>query len=94
MKDLVAWLVVLLLIAAAFWSLVRDNDRRRRRTTQEYERDVIEQKNSLLRAGLVEIDKFVGGESQKRAAVEYLKDEQQGQTKTGGKADDADRTNG
>jgi hypothetical protein len=92
MENALAWVVVLLLCAAALWALVRDNNRRRERTQEEYERDLLESKNSLLRAGLVELDRFVGDERQKRAAVEYLKDEQQGMTKAGGKSDDADRT--
>jgi hypothetical protein len=92
MNDAILWLIVLLIIGLAFWSLIRESDRRSRRSVEEYERDVIENKNTLLRAGMLELDKFVGNESQKRAAVEYLKDEQQGQTKTGGKNDEADRT--
>ena len=48
----------------------------------------------MLRAGLVELNKFYGEARQKRAAVEYLKDEEQGMTKTGGKDDDANRTSG
>jgi hypothetical protein len=46
----------------------------------------------MLRAGMFELDKFVGNEREKRAAVEYIKDEEQGMTKTGGKDDDLDRT--
>jgi hypothetical protein len=48
----------------------------------------------MLRAGMLELDKFVGNTSAKRAAVEYLKDEEQGLTKSSGKADDKDRTEG
>jgi hypothetical protein len=44
---------------------------------------------------MLELDRFVSGDlSGRRAAVEYLKDEKQGQTKTGGKGDNADRTEG
>ena len=94
MADALVWLAVILLTVAVFWALVRDYDRRRERTQEQYERELLESKNSMLRAGLVELDKFVGNERQKRAAVEYLKDEQQGMTKAGGKADDRDRTTG
>jgi hypothetical protein len=86
------WLVVLALFALGFWSLARDNERRRNRTAQDFERDLADTKNSLLRAGMLELDKFVGNEQQKRAAVEYLKDEEQGTTKSGGKDDQVDRT--
>ncbi|HXG93540.1 MAG TPA: hypothetical protein VNN73_14420 [Blastocatellia bacterium] len=94
MAQALAWLITILVIVGVFWALVRDYDRRRARSAEEYEREVIEQRNSLLRAGLVDLDKFVGDERQKRAAVEYLKDEQRGMIKTGGKSDDVDRTAG
>ena len=92
MKDALVWLVVLALIAGVFWMLVREGDRQRNRTVEEYERDLAETKSSMLRAGMLELDRFSGDERQKRAAVEYLKDEEQGMTKTGGKDDDIDRT--
>ena len=41
---------------------------------------------------MLELDKFVGEAKGKQAAVEYLKDQEQGQTKTGSKGDDAERT--
>jgi hypothetical protein len=86
------WLVVLGLIVLVFWVMVRDNTRARNRTQQEYEQDVLNAQNSMLRAGMLELDKFAGETKQKRAAVEYLKDQDQGQTKAGGKDDDLDRT--
>lgn len=92
MQDAMLWLVVLALIVLGFVALARDNRRLRNRTPQEYERDLANTKSSLLRAGMLELDKFVGNEREKRAAVEYLKDEAQGMTKSGGKDDDADRT--
>lgn len=92
MQDALIWLVVLLTIAGMFWALTRENIQKRNRTAQEYERDVAEAKDSLLRAGLVELDKFYGASKQKQAAVEYLKDEAQGLHKTGGRDDDSDRT--
>lgn len=92
MANGLVWLIVIVLIGLSFWALIRDYDRRRQRSAEEYERDLAEQRSTLMRAGLVELDKFVGDVSGKRAAVEYLKDEQQGQTKTGGKDDKADRT--
>jgi len=92
MQDALIWLVVLLIIVGMFWALARENNQKRKRTAQEYERDVAEAKDSLMRAGLVELDKFYGATKQKQAAVEYLKDEAQGLHKTGGRDDDADRT--
>ena len=92
MVEAIAWLVILLLIAAMFWSLIRESNRQKNRTVEEYERDLANSRQSMLRAGMLELDKFVGNEREKRAAVEYIKDEEQGMTKTGGKDDDVDRT--
>ncbi|MFP5263950.1 MAG: hypothetical protein ACLGJB_18870 [Blastocatellia bacterium] len=94
MGEALVWLAVLLIIAAMLWSLVRESNRKMNRTVEEYEREMAESRNSMLRAGLLELDKFVGNEREKRAAVEHLKDEEQGLTKLGGKADDVDRTAG
>jgi flagellar biosynthesis/type III secretory pathway M-ring protein FliF/YscJ len=94
MGEALAWLAVLLVIAGMLWSLVRENNRKINRTAEEYEREMAESRDSMLRAGLLELDKFVVNEREKRAAVEYLKDEEQGLTKAGGKADDVDRTAG
>lgn len=92
MQEALTWLIVLLIIAVMFWSLARENNRQRNRTVEEYERDQANAKNSLLRAGLLELDKFYGEARQKQAAVEHIKDEEQGMTKAGGKDDAADRT--
>jgi hypothetical protein len=92
MGDAVIWLVVLMLIAAVFWSLIRESNRQRNRTVKEYEQDLANTRQSMLRAGMLELDKFVGNEREKRAAVEYIKDEERGMTKTGGKDDDVERT--
>ena len=94
MGQALAWLIVMALIVLALWAITRENGRRRRRSSEEYEREVADARSSMLRAGMLELDKFVGNTSSKRAAVEYLKDEEQGQTKSGGKDDDKDRTEG
>jgi ABC-type nickel/cobalt efflux system permease component RcnA len=94
MAEALTWLVVLLIIACGFWSLVRENNRQRNRSAQEYERDLADTRNSLLRAGMIELNMFAGNEREKRAAVEYIKDVEKGITKTGGKDDDVDRTAG
>jgi hypothetical protein len=91
-NDALAYLIVFVVIGLMFWSIFRENKYRKNRSVEEYERDMAETRNSLLRAGMMELDRFVGGVSGKRAAVEYLKDEEQGQTKTSSKDDDADRT--
>ena len=92
MMDALVWLVVLGLIALMFWALARDRERLKNRTAEEYERDLAESRNSMLRAGMLELDKFLVNEKEKRAAVEMIKDEAQGMTKSGGKNDDLDRT--
>lgn len=94
MAEAVTWIVVLLLIGLVFWSLTREVSRQRNRTVEEYERDVANAKESLMRAGMLELDKFVGETSGKRAAVEFIKDEEQGMTKTGGKSDDKEKNEG
>ena len=92
MEQLLYWLVPLGLIGLMMWALIHENNARRRRTVQEFERDVANAKQSMMRAGMLELDKFAGDQRSKQAAVEYLKDEEQGMTKTGGKDDDVDRT--
>ena len=92
MGEALAWLIPIAVIVLIFWTTSRESERRRRRSSQDYERDVAEARSSMLRAGMLELDKFAGNTTGKRAAVEYLKDEEQGQTKSGGKDDDADRT--
>lgn len=92
MQDAIVWMAVLLVIVGALWSLVRENNRQRNRTVEEYERDLANNRNAMLRAGMLELDKFVGNEREKRAAVEFINDEKQGLKKTGGKGDDVDRT--
>jgi hypothetical protein len=92
MANTIVWLVVLAGIALMFWALVRDQQRLKNRTVAEYERDQAEARNSMLRAGMLELDKFLVSEKEKRAAVEMIKDEEQGMTKTGSKGDDPGRT--
>jgi hypothetical protein len=92
MANALVWLVVFVVIALMFWALIRDQQRLKNRTVAEYERDLAESRNSMLRAGMLELDKFLVNEKEKRAAVEMIKDEEQGMTKSGGKGDDLDRT--
>ncbi|HKA21435.1 MAG TPA: hypothetical protein VKN18_24370 [Blastocatellia bacterium] len=93
MAQALIWLVVLVAIALVFWSLVRDNDRRRERTTEEWERENAAGQGKMtqfIQAGALGLEGFLI--SEKRQAVQYQKDEEQGMTKTGSKGDDADRT--
>jgi hypothetical protein len=92
MAQALTWLTIFLVIALMLWALVHESNRKSRRSVEEYEREVAESKDSLMRAGMLELDQFVGNTSEKRAAVEYIKDEKGGMTKTGGKADDNERT--
>ncbi|HSE97427.1 MAG TPA: hypothetical protein VLD57_04100 [Blastocatellia bacterium] len=94
MEQALTWLVVLLVIVLMFWSLMHENSRMKRRTSQEYERDLARTHKSMMRAGMMELDRLVGNERNKRAAVEYIQDEQGGMTRTGGKSDDPERTEG
>ena len=93
MAQALTWLVVLLAIALIFWALVRENDRRRHRTAAEWERDYAAgqgKTTQFIQAGALGLEAILIDE--KREAIQYKKDEEQGMTKTGSKGDDADRT--
>ena len=93
MTQALTWLVVVLLIAFALWALVRENDRRRQRTVEEWERDFAAgqgKTTQFIRAGALGLEAILIDE--KREAIQYQKDEEQGMTKTGTKGDDKDRT--
>ncbi len=92
MEQAIGWLIAFAFIGLMFWALVKDATKNRHRTAVEYERDLVDSKQSLMRAGMLELDKFSGDISSKRAAVEYLKDEEEGLHKTGSKGDDEKRT--
>lgn len=88
--KVIIWLAVLLVIVALFALLMRDSKRARERSVEEFERDVEENRGSLLSAGVAGLEKAIG--DHKRAAIEYRQDEQRGMTRIGGGKDDADRT--
>ena len=93
MAQALTWLAVFVAIALVFWTLVRENDRRQQRTVAEWERDHAAgqgKATQFLRAGALGLEAILIDE--KRQAVQYQKDEEQGMTKTGSKGDDADRT--
>ena len=93
MEQALYWLVPLGLIGLVFWALVRENDRRKKRTVEEWEKDHAAgqgKASQFIRAGALGLESILVDE--KRQAVEFMQDEQQGMTKTGGKDDEADRT--
>jgi hypothetical protein len=93
MTGALTWIVVLLVIVIAFWSIVRENDRRRRRSVEEWENSFPAGRGKLtqfIQAGALGLESILMDE--KRNAIEYKQDEKQGQTRTGSKGDDADRS--
>lgn len=74
------WIIALAFIALMFGLLMLDFRRKQARTVEEYEEEVQNEDlgRSMLRAGLLEIEKL--NKPQVQQAVEYLKDQQQGQT--------------
>jgi hypothetical protein len=92
MEQASYWLIALAILGLVIWAVARDQQRMRSRTPEQFEADVANNRDSLMRAGLLDLDRFVDPSRTKRAAIEYLKDEEQGQTKTGGKSDDPVRT--
>lgn len=93
MAQMFIWLGLFLGIALLLVALIRENDRRKHRTVAEWERDFAAGQGKMtqfLRAGALGLESVIVDE--KRHAVEFMKDEQQGMTRTGDKGDDADRT--
>ena len=93
MAEVLPWLVVFLAIALIVWTLVKENDRRRQRTVEEWERDYAAGQGKMtqfIQAGGLGLEGILI--SEKREAIQYQKDEEQGMTKTGSKGDDAGRT--
>ena len=93
MAQALTWLAVLIAIALVFWTLVRENDRRRERTVEDWEREHAAGQGKMtqfIQAGALGLEGILM--SEKRQAVQYQKDEEQGMTKSGSKGDDADRT--
>lgn len=92
-EQILYWLIPLALIALLFWAIVRENDRRKRRTVWEWERDFAAGQGKaaqFMRAGALGLEAILVDE--KRQAIDFVQDEKQGMTRTGGKDDDVDRT--
>src|SRR5262245_2154322 len=93
MAELLTWLAVFGAIALVLWTLVRENERRKQRSVEEWESEHAAGQglmNQFIRAGALGLEGILI--SEKKEAVQYQKDEEQGMTKTGSKGDDADRT--
>ena len=93
MTEIFIWVVVFLAIALTLRTIVRENDRRRRRSVEEWERDFAAGRgltSQFIRAGALGLESILMDE--RREAIEYKKDEEQGMTKTGTKGDDENRT--
>jgi|GEM_PF-1665175 len=94
MTQVLPWLAVLLVIALMVRSLVSENDRRRGRTAADWEREYAAGKGKMsqfIQAGALGLEGVLVDEK-RAAAIAFKKDEEQGTTKTGTKADDRDRT--
>jgi len=93
MGQLLTWVIVFVAIALVIWTLVKENDRRQQRSVEEWEREHAAGQgltNQFIRAGAMGLEGILI--SEKKQAIQYQKDEEQGMTKTGSKGDDADRT--
>jgi len=93
MTQATIWFAVILAIALILWALVHENNRRSKRTTTEWEREFAAGRGKLtqfIQAGALGLEGILIDE--KRAAIEFKQDEQQGMTKTGSKGDDETRT--
>ncbi|MBX7223816.1 MAG: hypothetical protein K1Y36_28130 [Blastocatellia bacterium] len=77
-----AWLIALAVIGVAFSALIYDYRRKQARNVEEYEAELEKQgiSGQMMRGGLLELQKMLNPDT--KAAVEFAKDEQQGQTKT------------
>lgn len=89
--TILAWLVPIAIIVGTILAFSAEKDRKRRRSEAEYQRDLENARGSLLGAGMSPFQKILT-KNENVAAIESLKDEEQGVTRTVGKSDDKDRT--
>lgn len=90
LMEIVLWLAVFGLLGAGVWAMIREVGSRSKRTVEEFERDVEQNRGSLIQAAAVGLQKVLSDE--RRAAIEYKQDEERGTTRTGSKGDERDRT--
>jgi hypothetical protein len=90
------WIAVVATIVLLIRLTIRSNERRKHRTAAQYEREVARSKGfvrTIVVAAAIGLSGLQGLlQGQKKAAVERLKDEEEGMTKTGDRGDDKDRT--
>jgi hypothetical protein len=89
--TILAWLVPIAIIVGTILAFSAEKDRKRKRSDAEYQRDLENARGSLLGAGMSPFQKILT-KNENVAAIESLKDEEQGVTRTGSKSDDKDRT--
>jgi hypothetical protein len=93
MTEILIWVAVFLAIALTLRAIIRESERRRRRSVEEWEREFAAGRgltSQFIRAGALGLESILMDE--RREAIEYKKDEEQGMTKTGTKGDDENRT--
>src|SRR5690348_6254336 len=91
LATILAWLVPIAIIVGTILAFSAEKDRKRKRTEAEYQKDLENARGSLIGAGMGGLQKILAS-NEKIAAIESLKDEEQGVTRTGTKGDDKDRT--
>lgn len=84
MIEILLWLGALAFIFLMFWSIINEYNNKQSRSVAEYQRDVESQGfdkmgRSLLRAGLLDMEKVLKPDLQKATA--FMADEKQGTTK-------------
>jgi len=89
--TILAWMIPVLILIGTVVAFSREKDRKRSRTEAEFQKELAESRGSLISAGVMGLQKVLLTD-EKKAAIEYLQDEEQGVTKTGTKGDDKART--
>jgi hypothetical protein len=82
MVNFLVWLFSIILVVGLFWALISDYQQKQARSAEEYEQEVRDGRISsgaFLRAGLLEVEKVFKPALQE--AVDFVKDEKQGETK-------------
>src|SRR5687768_1868651 len=84
MKEILLWLVALAFAFAMAWAVIYDYNKKQSRSVEEYQEDIERQGldklgSSLLRAGLLDLEKVLKPDLQK--AVAFMEDEKQGMTR-------------
>jgi|SRR5215467_7586940 len=91
--TILAWLIPVAIIVGTIVAFSMEKDRKRRRTEAEYQRDLENARGSMLGYRMLGLHEILA-KKETLAAIESVKDQEQGVTKTGSKSDDKDRTEG